>query len=568
MAVETPKERGGSAAAGKTPIAAVLCALSAFWIATVSSEAQTEDVRYRGDGGTRTQGGRRDDGSPRNDARSHAEVASAPLVYYSKPSFRIKFNADPREMTHLREVQLWASTDQGETWGEGPVDRAGGDRNYFIFKAPRDGEYWFSVRSVDDEGRIFPGKNEYVEPRMKVVVDTTPPSLLLEPRGRRGSMATVRWEARDEHLKLKTLMIEYHVEGVREWRRVPVRRPTPIGEATWDAGTAEPIRARASVADEAGNVQEVEIALPDGAATDTAPVQPTGESTEADPPPPIRPADSAPASTDRDRAEHSAQRAKPQRERRRVESESEDSSKIDDSEYQQNSQVKAHNDDRASRGAPNLRVSSPRFDLKYDVDDAGPNGPAVVELWVTRDGGRSWSRLDEDPDHVSPYDVNLGGEGTFGLTLVAQSANGLGDPPPAPGDRPQIWVEVDSTPPTVTLDPPRVVTDGQTSKVIITWKAEDQHLGPGSVLLAYKPDQPEAKWRLITRERIDNTGRYVWNVPAKAPDRFQIRIDVYDMMDNRGTDDTSRIGAVVLDRARPRGRIIGLDPAGRDRPRR
>ena len=560
MAVETPKDRGRSAGAGISPIAAVLCALSAIAIATVPVRAQTDDGRTRADGRTREIADRRDD------TRSRTEPAAAPLVYYPKPSFRIKFNAEQREMTHLREVQLWASTDQGETWGEGPVDRAGGDRNYFIFKAPRDGEYWFSVRSVDDEGRIFPGKNEYVEPRMKVVVDTTPPSLLLEPRGRRGGMATVRWEARDEHLKLKTLTLEYHVEGVREWRRVPVRRPTPIGEATWDAGTAEPIRARASVADEAGNVQEVEIALPDGAATEATPVQPTAESIEADPPPPIRPADSAPVSNDR--ADRTQARGKPPRDRRRVEAEGDESSKADDSEYQQNRQAKARDDDRTSRGAPNLRVSSPRFDLKYDVDDAGPNGPAVVELWVTRDGGRSWSRLDEDPDHVSPYDVNLGGEGTFGLTLVAQSANGLGDPPPAPGDRPQIWVEVDSTPPTVTLDPPRVVTDGQTSKVIITWKAEDQHLGPGSVLLAYKPDQPEAAWRLITRERIDNTGRYVWNVPAKAPDRFQVRIDVYDMMDNRGTDDTSRIGAVVLDRARPRGRIIGLDPAGRDRPRR
>jgi hypothetical protein len=32
-------------------------------------------------------------------------------------------------------------------------------------------------------------------------------------------------------------------------------------------------------------------------------------------------------------------------------------------------------------------VPSPRFPLQYEVDDAGPSGPASVELWVTADGG-------------------------------------------------------------------------------------------------------------------------------------------------------------------------------------
>jgi hypothetical protein len=192
------------------------------------------------------------------------------------------------------------------------------------------------------------------------------------------------------------------------------------------------------------------------------------------------------------------------------------------------------------------------------VDDAGASGPALVELWTTRDGGRTWNRLPEDADRTSPYNVDLGGEGTFGLWLVVQSASGLGDPPPAPGDRPQMWVEVDSTPPSVQIDRPRVGTGNSVGKVLITWRASDPHLGARPVVLFYRADRPNAQWEPIT-DRIENTGRYIWTVAANVPNRFHIRVDVFDTLGNRGTAETTDIGPVLVDRTRPRGRIIGLD---------
>ncbi len=79
---------------------------------------------------------------------------------------------------------------------------------------------------------------------------------------------------------------------------------------------------------------------------------------------------------------------------------------------------------------PPIQVASPKFGLKYEVEDAGPNGPAAVELFVTNDGGRTWFSRGEDPDRASPFPVDLGGEGTFGLKLVAKSAANQGDQPP------------------------------------------------------------------------------------------------------------------------------------------
>ena len=138
-----------------------------------------------------------------------------------------------------------------------------------------------------------------------------------------------------------------------------------------------------------------------------------------------------------------------------------------------------------------MLVSSPRFNLQYAVDGASQNGPALVELWVTRDGGRTWSPQPEDADRASPYQIDLGTEGTFGLWLVVQSASGLGDPPPQPGDRPMQWVVVDTTPPVVTLEPPMVGYGPQLGKVLITWRAADPHLDHRPVVLSYRDaDQP------------------------------------------------------------------------------
>src|SRR5262249_19743755 len=74
-----------------------------------------------------------------------------------------------------------------------------------------------------------------------------------------------------------------------------------------------------------------------------------------------------------------------------------------------------------------LLVPSSRFKLQYAVDDAGPGGPASVEVWITQDGGRTWIRRGDDADRVSPVEIDLGGDGTFGICLVARSASGLGD---------------------------------------------------------------------------------------------------------------------------------------------
>ena len=53
-----------------------------------------------------------------------------------------------------------------------------------------------------------------------------------------------------------------------------------------------------------------------------------------------------------------------------------------------------------------------------------------VEVYLTGDGGLNWQRLQEDPDRRSPAEIDLPGEGLFGIRLVITNGNGFGGTPP------------------------------------------------------------------------------------------------------------------------------------------
>jgi hypothetical protein len=570
--------------------------------------------------------------SPALAAQGTPSPREVPLIYQKQKSFRIPFNLSAAQKSRIKEVILLVSQDSGESWK--PVSRTDAGHPAFSFRASQDGEYWFAVQTQTTDGKVSPGLDAYVEPKMKVVIDSMPPSLVLDQDRRRGSTASVRWEVKDEYLDLRSLVLEYQVEGVGVWNRVPMGRPKLIGSRAWDAGTAEALKVRMSVADLAGNVTSAVLNLPDGTGNPPEADSNTAAGEDAGPPridtlagsglPPPRimagagftpvdeePPPSRPASPSPSRAAPPA----PVRSRSPVAAKAR--ARPSPPEWDRDpgpppagpalasgpatlaasapgpdrsaanagpdvfpaaspdgggpaispTNAAAPSASAASQGgagstSSTLLVDSPRFKLQYAVDDAGPNGPAMVELWITQDGGRTWIRRGDDPDRTSPIDVDLGGEGTYGICLVARSAAGLGDQPPAPGDPPQTWVEVDASPPAVQLDPVQVGTGVNSGKIAITWRATDLHLAPKSVSLYWRPDQPRASWQPIAAGQ-ENAGRYIWTVPQAVPPRFHVRVEAVDTVGHRGFAESTESGPIIVDRSRPRTRIIGLDPNAR-----
>jgi hypothetical protein len=484
--------------------------------------------------------------------------SQAKVIHYKDKAFRIPV-AIPQEADGLvRQVRLWVSDDFGYHWKE--YGHTTPDRPEFPFRATRDGEYWFAIQTVDTNGRVYPADDRESAPSLRVVVDTAPPTVALESQGRRGSRVGVRWEIQDEHLNPASFSLEYQPEGAgaREWRSVPLRETDRklAGSKTWDAGTSEPLRVRATVSDRAKNVRQVEIAIPDGIAA--SPGAARSRDADLDAPPPVNPISSRSAAADNpfsavdDEAEFRDDTRPAASAGGRFESDTDGGNGSPAFE-----RSAAREPVEPGRRDQTLLVGNPRFPLQYQVDGTGPGGVAKVQLWVTHDAGRTWYPQPEDPDRQSPYPVTLSGEGTFGLWLSVQGTSGLGDPPPAPGDSPQMWVEVDSTPPVVQVDPPRVGTRSSAGKVLITWRASDPHLGSRPVTLSYRADDGQGDWVRIAGP-IENNGQYVWTVPPGVPPRFRVRVEVDDTLAHRGVAESAPI---LVDRARPKGRIIGLDPS-------
>ena len=179
-----------------------------------------------------------------------------------------------------------------------------------------------------------------------------------------------------------------------------------------------------------------------------------------------------------------------------------------------------------------------------------------MSLWFTPDGN-NWQKAGNVHEAHSPYSVNVDRDGRYGLTMVARSGVGLGKRPPRPGEAPQVWVEVDTIKPVVNLTGLRANLGPETPRLIVSWTATDKNLGPGPITLSYA-EQADGPWTPIT-SKLENTGRYIWQVPKTASARFLIRVEATDLAGNVGVAQTPE--PISLDLAQPVVSILAIEPA-------
>jgi hypothetical protein len=177
-------------------------------------------------------------------------------IYTRQNSFGVPFVMDPAEpgARKATEVQLHVSENAGP-WRL--YAKAAPTNGSILFRATRDGEYRFLVRTKDDHGELQPAGPPH--PELTVILDTDPPVLeLLVERGEGGSMHA-RWRVRDAHLKPDSLRLEYQIGPDGPWVPVAIDLPvagatTSAREATWvPEARSVPITVRAEVSDYSGN---------------------------------------------------------------------------------------------------------------------------------------------------------------------------------------------------------------------------------------------------------------------------------------------------------------------------
>ena len=210
-----------------------------------------------------------------------------------------------------------------------------------------------------------------------------------------------------------------------------------------------------------------------------------------------------------------------------------------------------YNGDLPAPGDPAVRrVKSKSITLNYEVEK-GPSGISKLELWITRDG-RTWMKYSQDLSRVTlPASIPVTEEGLYGLTLVATSGAGLAEPAPQPGDRPQLWVDVDVTPPAVKILGVDVGRGADAHKLRITWDAKDKNIAPQPITLSYS-ESGEAPWTPIA-PKLENTGQYVWTMPPEVPYKFFVRVEAVDLAGNVGVARTGQ--PVNVDLTVPKARL-------------
>jgi hypothetical protein len=202
------------------------------------------------------------------------------------------------------------------------------------------------------------------------------------------------------------------------------------------------------------------------------------------------------------------------------------------------------------------RVNSITFEMEYDVDSVGPSGIARVEMFCTRDGGRSWSSCGVDADNRSPMKVTVDGEGVYGFRMVIQSGIGLGGRPPQSGDQPEAWVAVDLTPPVARLTAAELGTGPRAGELVINWEASDPRLAARPVSLSFSSN-PGGPWTTVAAG-LENTGSYGWRLDSRVPDRVYLRLEVRDEAGNTAIVESAE--PVSMDQVRPQGKIRSIRP--------
>jgi len=170
-----------------------------------------------------------DSGNP-SQGRStvHSHSSSAPTeghepIHLPYAQFHIPFNLD-QGGHQPSSVHLYVSTDQGATWQL--HGRSSPSAKQFDFRAAAEGEYLFTVHTLDSTGASFPSPS----PPLRVLVDTTKPIATLQADLDHNGSLIVDLRVWEPNLDLQSALLKVRTDQDAHWREIAIEHLSLVGD--------------------------------------------------------------------------------------------------------------------------------------------------------------------------------------------------------------------------------------------------------------------------------------------------------------------------------------------------
>ena len=442
------------------------------------------------------------------------------IRFVNKRTLTIPMSMPPARAKELKEVSLFLSRDKGDTYefhqAIKPTD------SNFTLTAKEDGLYWVQVQENFLTGTNVPKNPRELPPAEKLVIDTIKPVVKITVAEIVEGEVRIEWKIEDKHPSDATTKIFYMPSGAdskeaKAWREVPA---SSINKRTarFKPDFAGPVMVQVATADLAMNIgaENREVGGKTAITTTTAmkpvttdaalplPKETPGITANAllepgfAPTPPAGPIQlTAPALISSSTAPAPSASLTPTVANKPIATGSGSSAPV--MPIQPAAAAAVANDNAAP---VNSQMSkSPRFELNYTLD-VGPSGVARVDLYVTRDDGRSWIKWSTHDGRENPLKVvldtrfNKEVEGDYGLALVPTSGAGLSEAAPAAGTNPELRVRVDMTAPVIKVYQPTADPNNKHA-LLLNWEATDTNFGKEPIAIEYAED-PRGPWKSVS----------------------------------------------------------------------
>jgi hypothetical protein len=508
--------------------------------------------------------------------------APADVLVTNQRSLSIPINIQDARRAELRELVLYASNDQGQTWQQ--VAAMLPTQTAFTFTAPIDGSYWLRAAVINRQNKQEPENLYQGPPDQKVVIDTMKPLLRMKSPERQGDDIALAWELQEDNPEWSSFRLEYQPKnGGTAW--TPIHATAGLtGQTRFRPSVPGPITIRLSFKDQAGN-QAFAVAEATGTITTAQFNTPAPAPTASTPIFPGAPAPSLPvlpgmndaappvAETPKLPMPPELPRTFPMNQPPVV------APAWNGSPPAAPGKILASSETAPPVGLAPTAPLTPRRELpilqyvnhsevtlEYELTRVGPSGIGSVDLWWTQNDGQAWELYAIDPESKSgtisngrhKRTVELPGDGVYGFILVVKSKAGLGKAPPRAGDVPEIRIQVDTTGPLADLYEPQ--PDGQKpNTLVLQWSARDNNLANLPIHLEWSAKR-EGPWVAIASP-LANIGKHSWTLPEQLPVQVYLRLRVRDLAGNESVAVSN--DAVLVDLSEPQGRLVNVSVSPR-----